>query len=217
MKIVSKVDDNKLIMGAVILSWPHLFEPASFNNTGEKKYSVRILIDKKDENIETTKANLRKAMENAISYAQEKNGLFKGGIPKNFRWPLRDGDVELDDSGQARHQGYYFMDLKSKETKKPGVVDRNGTPITDLTEIYGGVYASVSIGFYAYDQGANKGVGAGLGNVQKLGDGEPLGNVSTPATDFGDFNVDTTGLNLKTGNTGINISVDDGVFSDVPF
>jgi hypothetical protein len=42
----------------------------------------------------------------------------------------------------------------------------------------------VSVNFYPYNQAGNKGVGAGLQNVQKVADGEPLSGRSRAEDDF---------------------------------
>ena len=38
--------------------------------------------------------------------------------------------------------------------------------------------------FFAYNNAGKKGISAGLGNVQKLEDGEPLGGATTAEQDF---------------------------------
>ena len=57
-------------------------------------------------------------------------------------------------------------------------------PILDRSEVYSGVYARVSINFYAFNSNGNKGIACGLGNIQKMRDGEPLGSRSDAADDF---------------------------------
>ena len=57
-------------------------------------------------------------------------------------------------------------------------------PITDHSEIYSGVYARVSIAFYAFNSNGNRGVACGLGNIQKTRDGEPLGGRTNAAAEF---------------------------------
>jgi hypothetical protein len=42
----------------------------------------------------------------------------------------------------------------------------------------------VSINFYAYNTNGNKGIACGLGNIQKIADGEPLGGRTTAKDDF---------------------------------
>lgn len=57
-------------------------------------------------------------------------------------------------------------------------------PIIDRSEIYSGVYARVSISLYAFSVNGNKGVACGLGNIQKIRDGEPLGGHTNASNDF---------------------------------
>ena len=54
----------------------------------------------------------------------------------------------------------------------------------DATEVYSGCYGRLTLNFYAYNANGNKGVAAGLGNVQKLEDGEPLGGFTRAEDDF---------------------------------
>ena len=49
---------------------------------------------------------------------------------------------------------------------------------------YSGCYARVSINFYAFNSNGNRGIACGLGNIQKVRDGEPLGGKSTASADF---------------------------------
>lgn len=42
----------------------------------------------------------------------------------------------------------------------------------------------VSLNFFAFNSNGNKGVACGLGNIQKIKDGEPLGGKSSAADDF---------------------------------
>ena len=60
-----------------------------------------------------------------------------------------------------------FLNANSKQA--PQIVDRQVQPILDQSEVYSGCYGRVSITFYAYNSNGNKGIAAGLGNVQKLG------------------------------------------------
>ena len=43
----------------------------------------------------------------------------------------------------------------------------------------------MSLSFYAYNSNGNKGVACGLGNIQKLADGEHLGGKTNASADFG--------------------------------
>ncbi len=53
-------------------------------------------------------------------------------------------------------------------------MDRRRIPITDPLELYSGCYVRASINFFAFNTNGNKGVAAGLGNIQKWAEGEPL-------------------------------------------
>ena len=74
--------------------------------------------------------------------------------------------------------------MNANSLTAPQIVDKNVEPILDRSEVYSGVYARVSINFYAYNVNGNKGVAVGLGNIQKIRDGQPLGNRSNASDDF---------------------------------
>jgi hypothetical protein len=73
------------------------------------------------------------------------------------------------------------MNCSSKS--KPIIVDRRREQITDENDVYSGCFAHVSVNFYAYNTSGNRGVACGLGNIQKVADGDALsggrGNIET--------------------------------------
>ncbi|MBQ0112622.1 MAG: DUF2815 family protein [Bacteroidales bacterium] len=156
------------------LSFFHGWEPVSING-GAEKYSVSVLIPKNDK--ETIDA-INAAIDNAI---KEGIAKFGGKMPNKaaIKLPLRDGDIEKDDEA---YKGHYFINANSKTA--PQIVDRQVNPILDKGEVYSGCYARVSLNFYAFNSNGNKGVACGLGNIQKIKDGEPLGGKSTASDDF---------------------------------
>ncbi|MEF9880081.1 MAG: DUF2815 family protein [Clostridia bacterium] len=154
---------TKVITGKVRASFVHVFEPASVNGS-EPKYSCSFIIPKSDT---ATIAAIRAAIEET---KQDGVAKFGGKIPPNLKLPLRDGDIERPDD--PNYADSYFVNANSKE--KPGLVDRRRVPITDPLELYSGCYVRASINFFAFNTNGNKGVAAGLGNVQKWADGEPL-------------------------------------------
>lgn len=169
---------TKVVTGKVRLSYAHLFEPYSINGS-EPKYSTMILIPKSDKE---TFAKIEAAQKAAAEAGKDK---FNGKVPTNLRTTLRDGDEEQDTVAEPHYAGHYFMNVSSKQ--RPGVVDKDLNPILDNSEIYSGCYARVSLNFFAYNTAGNKGISAGLNNVQKLADGDPLGGAGTsPESDFGD-------------------------------
>lgn len=165
---------TKVVTGIVRLSYANVWEPASING-GAPKYSVSLIIPKGDEK---TLAAINAAIDNAIKEGAPK---FGGKIPSRaaLKLPLRDGDTERDDDA---YRGSYFVNANS--TTAPQIVDRTVQPILDRAEVYSGCYARVSINFYAFNTNGNRGVACGLGNIQKVKDGDPLGGKSSAASDF---------------------------------
>src|SRR5699024_1786809 len=96
-----------------------------------------------------------------------------------IKLPLRDGDIERDDEAYKDH---YFINCNS--TTPPQIVDQSVQPILDQSQVYSGCYARVSINLYAFNNNGNKGIAAGLGNIQFVRDGEPLAGKSSASDDF---------------------------------
>ena len=156
------------------LSYANIWEPKSING-GKEKYSVSLIIPKSDTKTVT-------AIEKAIDAAIEEGiGKFGGKKPNKaaLKLPLRDGDLEKDD---LNYKAAYFIHANSLNA--PQIVDKQVQPILDQTEVYSGCYARVSISFYAFNTNGNRGVACGLGNIQKIRDGEPLGGHSSASDDF---------------------------------
>lgn len=165
---------TKVITGVVRLSYANIWEPKSVNG-GDAKYSCSLLIPKTDtKTVDAINAAIDAAIKEGI-------GKFGGKIPNRaaMKLPLRDGDIERDDEA---YKGCYFLNANSKTA--PQVVDRQVKPIMDRNEIYSGVYAHVSVSFYAFNSNGNKGVACGLGNIQKVRDGESLGGHTNAADEF---------------------------------
>ncbi len=64
------------------------------------------------------------------------------------------------------------------------MVDSKVQPIIDKSEVYSGCYGRISVTFYGYNSTGNRGIAAGLGNIQKLKDGEPLGGRVDASEEF---------------------------------
>lgn len=171
---------TKVVTGKVRLSYAHLWDPVSINDS-KPKYSVSVIIPKSDK--ETVK-KINAAIDAAIEEGVPK---FGGKKPNKaaLKLPLRDGDTERDDEV---YKNAYFVNANS--TTAPQIVDRAVNPILDREEVYSGCYARVSINFYAYNTNGNKGIACGLGNIQKIADGEPLGGRSNAKDDFSSLDDD---------------------------
>lgn len=172
---MANVSKTKVITGKnTRLSYFHGWEPTSING-GPERYSVSVLIPKDDK--ETVQA-IERAIDTAI---EEGIAKFGGKKPNKaaIKLPLRDGDTEREDEAYA---GHWFINANSKTA--PQIVDKAVKPILDRDEVYSGCYARVSLNFYAFNSNGNKGIACGLGNIQKIRDGEPLGGRSSAADDF---------------------------------
>lgn len=172
---MANVSKTKVITGKnTRLSYFHGWEPTSING-GPERYSVSVLIPKDDK--ETVKA-INDAVDAAI---EEGIAKFGGKKPNKaaIKLPLRDGDTEREDEAYA---GHWFINANSKTA--PQIVDKTVKPILDRDEVYSGCYARVSLNFYAFNSNGNKGIACGLGNIQKIRDGESLGGRSSATDDF---------------------------------
>jgi hypothetical protein len=81
-------------------------------------------------------------------------------------------------------KGHWVFSASSKQT--PEIVDLSMQRILNATEIYSGIYARVSVRFFPYASNGKKGIGYGLGPVQIIEEGEPIGGRVSAATAFGD-------------------------------
>ncbi|MTI95431.1 MAG: DUF2815 family protein [Firmicutes bacterium] len=171
----AKLSPTKVITGIVRLSYANVHEPKSING-GTPKYSVSLIIPKSDTK---TIAAINAAVDAAI---EEGRGKFGGKIPNKaaLKLPLRDGDIDRPDD--EAYANSYFVNANSNSA--PEIVDKALNPIMSRSEVYSGVYARVSVNFYAFNSNGNRGIACGLGNIQKIRDGEPLGGKTSAADDF---------------------------------
>lgn len=171
---------TKVVTGKVRFSYANVWEPKAIDEGQDPKYSVSILVPKSDK---ATIKKIEAAIEAAIETGKSKLADKSGKVNKaTLKTPLRDGDEERPDD--EAYAGMMFFNASSKN--KPGIVDAQTNPILDKAEFYSGCYGRASVNFYAFNTSGNKGIAAGLGNLQKLADGERLGGASSPEEDFGD-------------------------------
>ena len=154
-------------------SYLHCWEPEAING-GEPKYSVSAIIPKSD------KETIKKIQAAVEAAKQESLSKWGGKIPPNLKLPLRDGDIDRPED--EAYKGCYFFNANSRQA--PQVVDKQEQPILDQTEVYSGCYGRISVNFYGYNSNGNRGVAAGLGNIQKLKDGEALSSRTNAEDDF---------------------------------
>ena len=156
------------------ISFANIWEPRSVNGS-EEKYSVSCLIPKTDK---ATLAKIHKAIEAAKEVAQSKR--WGGKIPANLKLPLHDGDTERGDD--ENYEGMMYFNATSKDA--PQIVDRKVQPILDPMECGSGDYCNVSVNFYGFNTNGNRGVAAGLQNIQLVKHGERLAGKASAASDF---------------------------------
>ena len=176
----NSVNLTKIVTGVCRLSYANIWQAKSING-GAPKYSTSVLIPKSDtKTIAKVKAAIQAAYE-------EGEGKLKGNSKSapslaSLKTPLRDGDIERPDD--EAYAGHWFLNANSNTA--PGVVDASREPIYDTSEIYSGVYARVSLAFYAFNSNGNRGIACGLQNIQKVRDGESLGGKAKAEDDFDD-------------------------------
>ena len=159
-------------------SYANVWDAKSING-GTPKYSVSLIIPKSDT---VTVNKIKAAIQAAYEEGQSKlkgNGKTVPALSV-LKTPLRDGDLERpDDSAYANS---YFINANSASA--PGIVDADRNPILERSEVYSGVYGRASINLYAFNSNGNRGIACGLGNIQKIRDGEPLSGRTSAADDF---------------------------------
>ena len=167
--------------GKVRLSYVNLFKPSAAQPGQEEKFSATILLPKSD--VET-----KQRIDAAIEAAKQKGAADKWGgvIPPLVQVPIHDGDGVRPSDGMPfgdECKGCWVFTASAKVDYPPEVVDRQLNPIINQSEIYSGCYARVNVNFFPYMFGGKKGIGCGLGPVQKLEDGEPLASGAPNAKD----------------------------------
>ncbi len=172
------------------ISFANIWEPKSINGSDEK-YSVSLLIPKEDK---ATLVKIYKAIEAAKEAAKSKK--WNGKIPPNLKLPIHDGDIDRPDD--ENYAGHFFFNATSKDA--PQIVDRKVQPIIDPMECGSGDYCNVSVNFYGFAASGNKGVAAGLQNIQLVRHGERLAGKPSASSDFveieGEEEADTLGDEL---------------------
>lgn len=167
--------------GQVRLSYVHLFQAYANQPNQEPKFSTTILIPKSDI---ATKQRIDVAINAAVQAGV--SSKWNGVRPPQIAIPLHDGDGVRPSDGMPfgeECKGHWVMTASSKQQQ--AIVDMSLNPIINQTEVYSGMYARVNINFFPYNNAGKKGIGCGLGPVQKLADGEPLGGRISAEEAFG--------------------------------
>ena len=172
---------TKVLTGVVRISYANLVTPRPDPQGGEPKYSVTLLIPKTDN---ATKLDIEASMRAAYEEGVNKKW---GGAHPQMKQILWDGDG-LRQSGLPfgdECKGHWVITASSRQKPQVVGIDNINCELAP-NDIYSGMYARVTVNFFPYDTAGSKGVGCGLGNVMKTGDGEPLSGGASAASDFAD-------------------------------
>jgi len=159
-------------------SFAHLTKPRAISEGSPPKYSVTVVLDMSDKDHAAFLDVLR---ESALAVAREK---FGAKLPKKLRMPFKDGDEE----DRPEWQGCVVFGASASEDFPPDIIGPDRQPILDNAEVYSGMYCRCSLRPYAWSHPTGgQGVSFGLGNVQKLADGEPFSGGVKAADEFAEW------------------------------
>ena len=164
-------EPTKIIIGPVRFSYLNVFKPR-FNEMNEKtEYSVTNLLPKSDKvSIDKIKEALKAALV----------AKFKA-VPDKWDNPIRDGDKETDNNGEAKYPGFWFFNTKSGEEYKPVTVNASKQAVGPEAGWKSGDWGNVQINCYGYEFKGKKGVGLGLLGIQFTKVDAGFGNTTDPA------------------------------------
>lgn len=167
----------KIKLQNVRLSFPSLFRKATFEGT-ETKYEATFMLHK--EHHADVIADIKKQIAAGI-----KENLKGAKVPSD-KIALKDGDESVRDE----YEGYYT--LKAANGKRPKVIDRDKTPLTEDDEvIYSGCYVNAVVDPWYQSNAYGKRVNFNLLGLQFFKDGEPFESGSVADDDdFEEFEGD---------------------------
>ena len=188
---------TEVVLTNVRLSYVHIMKPYANDPSQEPKYSCTILLPKTD-------VAGRAKIDAAIAAAKQQGATDKwnGVVPPIVPSPIHDGDGVKQDGTVfgPECKGMWVFTASSKQDRPIEVVDRNNNKILDPTQIYSGIIANVFVQFFPYAYQGKKGIGCGLGPVQKVADGESLGGgAPSAASVFGSAAAPAQNINPLTG------------------
>lgn len=171
-------NNTQIVLENVRLSYVHLLKPYANDPAQEAKFSCMVLVPKTDT---AGKAKIDAAI--AAAAQQGAASKWNGVVPPILANPVHDGDgVKQDGTAYAAEcKGHWVFTASSAADRPVEVVDRNMNKILDATQVYSGMFANICINFYPYLFQGKKGIGCGLGPVQKFRDGESLGGSAPTA------------------------------------
>ena len=163
-------------IAAARLSFPSLFNMATFGGESTGKYEATFILDKKEH------AVLIKELQTAIDKLSKEE--LKGKVPAD-KLCLKDGD----ETERAEFAGKFT--IKASTKKRPLVINRDKSPIAETDNvIYAGCYVNGLISLWAQNNQYGKRINAQLDGIQFCRDGEPFGDGSIGVDAFDAFGND---------------------------
>jgi len=176
---------KRIVLKNVMASYVAVLAPKKKMNSDETEYSMQVVIPKNH-------PQAKELRDTIVALAKE---AFPKISPKTLSLGLRDADEEGRSENDSRMKGMLFLNARSKD--KPQVVDRKLRVVTDDDDFYSGCTCNVSLSLFTYDKAGNRGVGAGLGNIQVTERGDRLDGRKSALDEFdrlddGDDEVETS-------------------------
>lgn len=177
----AKEKGGNLITPPAILSYAYIYKAQEPQNEGEKaKFGCTLVFVPEAQKDPRFKALKVEALRVArAAWGAEADEMIRAG---KLNWPFLSGDPQYP-------EGSVF--IRPRSESRPGVVGTQIDPLTGKLEeigddgrLYSGCHVLASVSCYKYDKKMNKGVTFGLGNLQKLRDGERLDGRTKAVDDF---------------------------------
>jgi len=169
------MQNDKIKMQNVRLSFPSLFQTETFGGTSTGKYAATFILDKKEhaKTIKEIQAHIKEMV------ATE----FKGKGPSDDRICLKDGDDDVRPESEGK------FTIKASTKKRPLVLNRDKTPVTEEDEVfYAGCHVNAIISLWAQNsKDFGKRINGSLDGVMFNAHGEPFGAAGISVDEFDAF------------------------------
>jgi hypothetical protein len=160
----------------VRLAFPDLWKPTAFEDGQELKYGATFLVSKKDPQVKAINAAIQEVATEA--WKEKAKAVLTSISGQPNKYCFQDGDNKSYDGFQG------CMALSAKNKKRPTVVDKDKTPLTEGDEKpYGGCYVNASVEIWAQDNKWGKAIRASLRGVQFFKDGDQFSAGSVASED----------------------------------
>lgn len=165
---------NKIITPVGTLSFPNLVTP------NEKGKFAASIVFAPGTDVSVIEGLIQNAVETLVPADVN---------PKSLRLPMQRDGAEKSHLGGPYVDGAKFFEAKTNF--QPGVVGPDRQPILNVAdELYPGALVRFQIHAFYYSTDGNRGIGIGLDNVQKAGEGARLDGAVAAEDVFGAIDTD---------------------------